>query len=167
MLHRSSIWAVAQAVVLLTTIGSALAADESRYPNLKGQWNRFVVKGVRGQPSYDQTKSWGPEQDPPLTPEYERVFQASLADLAAGGVGNNINRVRCNPAGRKGPGWGSTSCAPSSSRGEDASGLTANPARGVCSASIFPSWSKALLLGLPRSLVRRRSANWLRYWNWR
>jgi hypothetical protein len=54
---------------------------------------------VRGQPSFDQTRSWGPEQEPPLTPEYQKVFQASLADLAAGGFGNNFDRARCGPSG--------------------------------------------------------------------
>jgi hypothetical protein len=89
-------------LVLATALTSAAGAqivDHAKYPDLKGQWNRLAVPGVRGQPSFDQTKSWGPEQEPPLTPEYQAVFQASLADLASGGVGNNIDRVRCGPAG--------------------------------------------------------------------
>ena len=84
---------------VLTFPLAARGAEDAKYPDLKGQWNRFVVPGVRGQPSHDQTRSWGPEQDAPLTPEYRAVFQASLADLAKGGVGNNIDRVRCSPAG--------------------------------------------------------------------
>ena len=33
--------------------------DYSLYPDLKGQWERFVVPGLPGQPSFDQTKPWG------------------------------------------------------------------------------------------------------------
>jgi hypothetical protein len=83
----------------LTSAAVAQSVDRAQYPDLKGQWNRLAVPGVRGQPSFDQTKSWGPEQEAPLTPEYQGVFRASLADLASGGVGNNIDRVRCGPAG--------------------------------------------------------------------
>jgi hypothetical protein len=86
-------------VTAMTSAAVAQSVDRAQYPDLKGQWNRLVVPGVRGQPSFDQTKSWGPEQEAPLTPEYRAVFQASLADLANGGVGNNIDRVRCGPAG--------------------------------------------------------------------
>jgi hypothetical protein len=94
---RSLLGAFALAALSMSAAGAQTV--DAKYPNLKGQWNRVVVPGVRGQPSFDQTKSWGPEQGAPLTPEYQKIFQASLADLAAGGVGNNIDRVRCGPAG--------------------------------------------------------------------
>jgi hypothetical protein len=97
MHYRSVLGAFALTVMLVSTAG-AQAAD-AKYPDLKGQWNRVVVPGVRGQPSFDQTKSWGPEQEPPLTPEYQKIFQASLADLQAGGFGNNFDRARCGPSG--------------------------------------------------------------------
>jgi hypothetical protein len=67
---------------------SARAADESKYPDWSGQWDRFVVRGLPGQPSFDQTKPWGPGQQAPLTPEYQAVLEASMADLAKGGIGN-------------------------------------------------------------------------------
>jgi hypothetical protein len=95
---RSLLGAFALAALLVST-AAAQMPDSAKYPNLKGQWNRFVVPGVRGQPSFDQTKSWGPEQQAPLTPEYRAVYQASLADQANGGHGNNIDRVRCGPSG--------------------------------------------------------------------
>jgi hypothetical protein len=98
MHYRSLLGAFVLAVMSASAAGAQIA-DVAKYPDLKGQWNRVVVPGVRGQPSFDQTKSWGPEQDPPLTPEYQKIFQASLADLAAGGFGNNIDRARCGPSG--------------------------------------------------------------------
>jgi hypothetical protein len=97
MQYRSVLGAFALTVMLVSTAGAQTA--DAKYPDLKGQWNRVVVPGVRGQPSFDQTKSWGPEQEPPLTPEYQKVFQASLADLQAGGFGNNFDRARCGPSG--------------------------------------------------------------------
>ena len=46
-------------VALAIWAGAAGAADEAKYPNWSGQWERFVVRGLPGQPSFDQTKSWG------------------------------------------------------------------------------------------------------------
>jgi hypothetical protein len=37
---------------------------------------------------WDQTKPWGLGQQAPLTPEYQAVLEASLADQAKGGLGN-------------------------------------------------------------------------------
>src|SRR5215472_5476314 len=74
--------------VALAMPGGALAFDDSKYPNLKGRWDRVVVPGLPGQPSFDQTKPWGFGQEAPLTPEYKAVLEASLADQARGGQGN-------------------------------------------------------------------------------
>ena len=43
---------------LVGAIGYA-QAGEPQYPDWKGQWERFVVRGIPGQPSHDQTKPWG------------------------------------------------------------------------------------------------------------
>jgi hypothetical protein len=87
MPYRSLIGAVAL-TALSMSIGVAQAFDDTKYPNLKGQWTRFVVPGLGGMPSFDQTKSWGFGQDAPLTPEYKAVLEASIADQANGGQGN-------------------------------------------------------------------------------
>jgi hypothetical protein len=73
--------------------------DYSKYPDLKGQWDRFVVPGLPGQPSFDQTRSWGKGQQAPLTPEYEAILEASLADQEKGGLGNSAEHVMCRGAG--------------------------------------------------------------------
>jgi hypothetical protein len=70
------------------TIGGARAADDAKYPDWKGQWSRFAVRGLPGQPSHDQTKPWGLGQQAPLTPEYQAILEASIADQAKGGLGN-------------------------------------------------------------------------------
>ena len=98
MLCRASASAVVLAAVM-TTIAHAQIVDFSKYPNLRGQWTRFVVRGLGGQASFDQTKPWGFGQEAPLTPEYEAIEAASLADQADGGHGNNVDHARCVAAG--------------------------------------------------------------------
>jgi hypothetical protein len=87
------------AAALLMAIGSAQAFDDSKYPNLKGQWERFVVRGVPGQPSHDQTKGWGELQGAPLTPEYQKIFEENVKEQDAGGLGLGADHARCVAAG--------------------------------------------------------------------
>ena len=90
--------AIALASLLIMTIG-AQAADTPTYPDLRGAWSRFVVRGLGGQPSFDQTKPWGRGQQAPLTPEYQKILDDSIADQAKGGQGNFIDHALCHPAG--------------------------------------------------------------------
>ncbi len=87
-MQRSQSWPLLLAVPLMT-VGGAQAFDDAQYPNLKGQWLRALPPpvGVIGQGPFDPDKSWGLGQQAPLTPEYQAVFEASLADQAAGGQG--------------------------------------------------------------------------------
>jgi hypothetical protein len=89
MFHRSRAASVtvALAAALLSMIGGTQASDDAKYPDWKGQWTRFAVR-LPTQPSHDQTKPWGFGQQAPLTPEYQAVLAASIADQAAGGLGN-------------------------------------------------------------------------------
>src|ERR1700704_2804471 len=87
------------AAALLMAISSAQAFDDSKYPNLKGQWERFVVRGVPGQPSFDQTKGWGALQGAPLTPEYQAIFEENVKEQDAGGLGLGADHARCVAAG--------------------------------------------------------------------
>jgi hypothetical protein len=97
MLERSSIAAVATAAALMLTIGGA-AADDPKYPNWKGQWLRYFEPGVGGQGAFDQTKFWARGQEAPLTPEYQKVWEDSMADQAKGGLGN-YPPATCHPSG--------------------------------------------------------------------
>src|SRR5215831_9973666 len=68
------------------------------YPNWKGQWNA-VNPRLGGQAiKFDPTKAWGPAQQAPLTPEYQKVLADSMADQAKGGLGN-YPTARCLPSG--------------------------------------------------------------------
>jgi hypothetical protein len=102
MRYRSLITAVAVAGLALQVGVQAAdpAHSRAKYPDWKGGWARFVVPGLGGQPSFDQTKPWGLGQESPLTPEYQKVLEESLADQANGGEGNFFDHgVRCYPGG--------------------------------------------------------------------
>jgi hypothetical protein len=64
-------------------VALAQARDDARYPDLKGEWMRL------GSGSFDPGKPAGLGQKAPLTAEYQAVLEASLAEQAAGGQGNN------------------------------------------------------------------------------
>ena len=91
--------ALALAAALTMTIGAVQASDLAKYPDWSGGWTRFVVRGLGGQPSFDQTKPWGRGQQAPLTAEYQKVLEDSLADQAKGGQGNFVGHALCHPAG--------------------------------------------------------------------
>jgi hypothetical protein len=78
---------------------ASFAFDDAKYPDLSGQWVAVRVPGVRGQPAFDPTKSWGLGQQAPLTPEYQKVLEASMADQALGGQGNWHTGGECLPPG--------------------------------------------------------------------
>jgi hypothetical protein len=93
MLYRNSVWTIAAAAaVLMMAIYGARAHDESKYPDLSGQWIRV------GGTQWDPSKPGGLGQQAPLTPEYQAVYDASLAAQAAGGHGNDL-RFTCRTSG--------------------------------------------------------------------
>jgi hypothetical protein len=98
MLDRNAIAMTALAIAFWMAPATAQVLDFGKYPDLKGQWRRIVVPGVPGQGGHDQTKPWGRGQEAPLTPQYEAIFAASLADQDKGGLGL-ISTARCLPAG--------------------------------------------------------------------
>jgi hypothetical protein len=90
----SLVAAVSVSTVMVSTVASAF--DDAQSPDLKGQWVGVRIPGVTGQPAFDPTKPWVLGQQAPLTPEYQKRLEASLADLAQGGQG----------------GWATGSCLP-------------------------------------------------------
>jgi hypothetical protein len=98
MLDRGAGGAFAIVLSSALTIAGGATADDS-YPDWSGAWSRFVVRGLGGQPSFDQTKPWGFGQQAPLTSEYQNVLADSIADQAKGGQGNFVEHAQCLPAG--------------------------------------------------------------------
>src|SRR2546429_4110414 len=60
--------AIVQTAILLAS-ASARILDESKYPDLKGQWDRVGVP------------NWTPAGTPPLAPQYQAVFEANPAHM--------------------------------------------------------------------------------------
>jgi hypothetical protein len=88
MRYASAVCAVALLSALIATPSAAQGVDSGKYPNFKGQWSRT------GNPN-NWRELGGP---PPLTPEYQKVFDEIRADLKAGGPGNWPSTF-CIPAG--------------------------------------------------------------------
>jgi hypothetical protein len=94
MRYRNTISVTALAAALMIMIGGAAAFDDAKYPDLKGQWRRAgnvgLLSGVGGV-RYDTSNPPGPGlslgQKPPLTPEYQSIYDENLEDMAKGGQG--------------------------------------------------------------------------------
>jgi hypothetical protein len=86
---RSSISALALATALMAATGGALAFDEVKYPNLKGQWDRI------GPPRFDQNDRT--YERAPLTPEYRAIYDKNMRDIAAGGQGTDPTYTCLSP----------------------------------------------------------------------
>jgi hypothetical protein len=97
MRYRGLIGALMLAAAFVAMAGDGWAFDESKYPNLKGQWRRVPVPGVVGQPGYDQYKIQGRPQEAPLTAEAAKILEASLADQALGGQGGDPTYICRSP----------------------------------------------------------------------
>ena len=95
MRFRYAIGATAFAAALLMTVGSAAAFDESKYPDLKGQWRRAsnsgLLAGGAGGLRYDDSKPAAP------TP---------LARTGAAADAGISGHLRCEPGryGKRRPG---------------------------------------------------------------
>jgi hypothetical protein len=99
MSYRSPTSALARAAALMATTSGVRAADDAKYPHWKGQWTAIVTSGLIGtQFKFDPTKAAGAAQQAPLTPEYQKVHEDSMADQARGGLGN-YPTARCLPGG--------------------------------------------------------------------
>jgi len=93
MLYRSLVGSIALTVALLVTFSSAQAFDESKYPDLSGQWRRTAT----GQTRYDPSKPAAAQQAP-LKEEFKAIHAASIANQNAGGQGLDT-AYRCIPMG--------------------------------------------------------------------
>jgi hypothetical protein len=88
MSMRYSICAALLATALAAAPAAAQVVDFAKYPNFKGQWVRV------GNPN-----NWIPlAGQPPLTPEYQKIFADITQDLKEGGPGNWPSTF-CVPAG--------------------------------------------------------------------
>jgi hypothetical protein len=73
---RVSIVSMVMALAFATASVDGYAQTPDKYPNLKGQW---VRTGGGQSPQWDPSKPPGRGQAAPLTPEYQALFEATLA----------------------------------------------------------------------------------------
>jgi hypothetical protein len=92
MRYRSSVVSIALAAALCVTIADARAFDDALHPDWTGSWARL------GAANWDSEKPRGVGQQAPLTPEYQALYEASLADQNRGGQGTDPG-YRCRPHG--------------------------------------------------------------------
>jgi hypothetical protein len=94
MRFHGSIATAALAAALVTMIGGTACA-EAKYPDLKGLWRRAgntgLLAGGAGGLRWDDSKPAKPTpslgQEPPLTAEYQAIYQENLDDMEKGGQG--------------------------------------------------------------------------------
>ena len=72
-------------MALAATLGVAHAFDETKYPDLKGQWNRTAAP------------RWESASKAPLTPEYRAIYEANVKDQAEGGQGETPTYTCISP----------------------------------------------------------------------
>jgi len=80
------------ALAMTLAHASANAQEQSNYPDWKGQWIRI------GGGQYDPTRLGGRGQQPPLTREYQAVWETNIASEAQGSQEYNP-QARCMPGG--------------------------------------------------------------------
>jgi hypothetical protein len=95
MTMRSLIGILTVAASLAATV-AASAHDESKYPDWSGQW-RWEPMG--GGPRYDPSRPAGAAQQAPLTEEFRRLHEESIAEQATGGAGLYVQSTKCIPMG--------------------------------------------------------------------
>jgi hypothetical protein len=85
MLFKGMIASIALATVVIAgPVAAQQPFDPSKYPPMAGQWLRVGPLGV-----FDSTKPPARGQQAPLTPEYQAIFEANLAEVAKGGFGDD------------------------------------------------------------------------------
>ncbi|HMA73384.1 MAG TPA: hypothetical protein VKP67_18155 [Xanthobacteraceae bacterium] len=88
--YRTAIGPSTLLAALSFMLATALAHDETKYPDWSGQWRRPPGVGVQ----WDETKPIGLGQKAPLTPEYQAKLEWSINDQREGGQGLDM-RYTC------------------------------------------------------------------------
>ena len=95
-LHRRLTGTTALLAALGIVTADARAGDDGKYPEFRGAWARTARGG--GSANWDPTKPSGLQQQAPLTPEYQAIFESNLASRRSGGQEFNP-AINCLPAG--------------------------------------------------------------------
>jgi hypothetical protein len=91
MMRRAPISVIALTTALTAMMAAAPAAEPMKYPDWVAQWKN--ANGGHFDPSKPRM-----QQEAPLTEEYQALYRAGLANVEAGGQGNDL-MWRCIPPG--------------------------------------------------------------------
>ena len=97
MAYRGAL-ALALAAVLLWPAGGAWAQDK-KYPSWKGEWITVIPRLPGQNLRFDPNKSFGPAQQAPLNAEYQKIYEANLAEIQTGSQGLFLDHASCLPSG--------------------------------------------------------------------
>jgi hypothetical protein len=92
MLVRGVLGLIAAALIA-GSVAAQQPFEENKYPAFAGQWLRVGPLGV-----FDSAKPVGRGQQAPLTPEYQKIFEDNLAEVAQGKSGDDPVHT-CIPEG--------------------------------------------------------------------
>ena len=90
MAFRTSVTALMLATALGMMIAEALAWDDAKYIDLKGQW----VRTIGGAGRYDPTKPLGRLQEAQLAPQYGTGDAGRRSDQATGPIAGRADDAR-------------------------------------------------------------------------
>jgi hypothetical protein len=103
MVCRSTLGMLALTSALMTAAlaaaGGGARAQDKPYPNWKGEWNAVFARLPGQQLRFDPSKPFSKGQEAPLTPEYQKIHEDNLAEIAKGGQGLFLYHASCLPAG--------------------------------------------------------------------
>jgi len=89
---RNSLGSIVLTAMFVATF-TAAAIAETKYPNLKGQWNTLSPRG-----SFDPDKPRGTTTLAPLTDDYKKIYEWNVAEQQSGGHGWETSYM-CLPPG--------------------------------------------------------------------
>jgi hypothetical protein len=98
MTHRR-LFEVLVLAAFLTATASAAQAETKQYPDWRGEWAAIFARQPGQQLRFDPSKPYGKAQEAPLTEEYKKIYEANLAEVAAGKQGIFLYHASCFPAG--------------------------------------------------------------------
>ena len=99
MNQKHAVFAKFAAILAALWVSSdaAQAFDQSKYPDWHGQWLRGVPPSRDGEPGTFDPGKPRRGQNPPLTPEYQAVYEATLKDQDEGGQGGDPTYTCLSP----------------------------------------------------------------------
>jgi hypothetical protein len=97
MRHRGPVVTIVLTAAALCMPTATQAFDDGLYPDLTGQWTRAIAPEAVGLPPFDPSRPPGRGQQAPLTPEYQAIFENTLAERAASGLGDVVSTTCLAP----------------------------------------------------------------------